>query len=412
MGIGVFIGAPAYGHTKPAMHLLKVLVDKGEKIYAMNSGKFKKMIEDTGAIFVKYDDDIVNPNNFHNESIHVRKKYNTTSDLMTNYQVCCNDYVRYSDKLIENVKNMNPDYIIFDSYQFFGKRIARALGIPAISSSTTFVVPKYKYENDDLKKFVNNVLCSQVETIKECEQIRKCILKIVEIYKKKYEMYDFYYIDRYGMNGDLSIVYTSKYFQPYSERLDESYIFTGCKLHEYKNNKDKNNRKRIYISLGSILTNLKDSDEFFLNCLKAFEKENVSLVIAAGNKYDLLKSYQNDYVRIEKFTDQEKEIQQADLVISHGGFNTIQESVFYGVPIMIYPYISDQFFNANLVHKYKFGTRIDDISVKSIKEHAMQILNDSSFVKQSKKFGATLRIQNGYEIAAEKIIDMVKDKKM
>ena len=160
------------------------------------------------------------------------------------------------------------------------------------------------------------------------------------------------------------------------------------------------------------MTRLQDCGDFFLNCLLAFKNEKVSLVIAAGSKYELLKDYQSDYIRIERFAEQEKELQQADLVIAHGGINTIYESLYYGVPLLIYPYISDQFFNANLITQYKVGKRIDDISVESIRKNAMQILNDISFAKRSKKLGNTLKIQNGYTIAAEKIIEIAQDKKM
>ena len=412
MGKCIFFGAPAFSHMKPALGLLRELVYKGETVYAYNSATFKKAIEDTGSIFLLYEDKCVNDVDYENYSIYTKNEYHTVKNIITDYLICFEDYVKYSDMLIDNVSKLNPDYIIFDSVQFFGKRIARMLGIPAICSSSVLAVPHRKYENEELKYLIKNVYLAQVESVQECEQLRKCVLKILEIYKKKYNMYDFDYLDRYGMAGDLNIVYTSKEFQPYSEYLDDTYIFAGCKFSEKIYDIKSENRKKIYISLGSILTRLQDSDAFFFNCLSAFENENVSLVIAAGSKYELLKSYQSDYIRIEKFAEQEKELQQADLVISHGGINTIYESVYYGAPLLIYPYTADQFFNANLIAQYKIGKRIDDISVESIRKNAMQILNDTSFAERSKRLGDTLKIQNGYAMAAEKIIKTTQDKKM
>ena len=344
--------------------------------------------------------------------LYTKCEYYPIESVIAECMISCGEYIRKSEAYIKNASNLEPDYIIFDSVQFFGKRIARMLKIPAICSSTVLAIPHRKYENEELKYLVKNVYSTQVTSIQDCEQLQKCILKVFKIYEKKHNMYDFDYFYKYGMAGDLNIVYTSKEFQPYGEYFDDTYIFTGCKFSENISDNKNKDRKKIYITLGSILTRLQDCGDFFLNCLLAFKNEKVSLVIAAGSKYELLKDYQSDYIRIERFAEQEKELQQADLVIAHGGINTIYESLYYGVPLLIYPYISDQFFNANLITQYKVGKRIDDISVESIRKNAMQILNDISFAKRSKKLGNTLKIQNGYTIAAEKIIEIAQDKKM
>jgi UDP:flavonoid glycosyltransferase YjiC (YdhE family) len=52
-------------------------------------------------------------------------------------------------------------------------------------------------------------------------------------------------------------------------------------------------------------------------------------------------------------------LRQADLVITHGGNNTVTEGVHFGCPMVVLPLFWDQHDNGQRVHECGLGVRVD-----------------------------------------------------
>ena len=153
-------------------------------------------------------------------------------------------------------------------------------------------------------------------------------------------------------NSTYKLVCTSRDFQSSKAQIDDSFYFIGPssieerpidKLFPFK--KDLN-KKFIYISLGTIFN---DNIDFFKKCINtfAFSKE-FQLILSVG-KYAGLKEFGNppDNVYIYKFVPQHQILKEADIFISHGGLNSINERIFLTQkPIIIVPQFGDQYSNA------------------------------------------------------------------
>ena len=50
-------------------------------------------------------------------------------------------------------------------------------------------------------------------------------------------------------------------------------------------------------------------------------------------------------------------LQHTDLFITHGGMNSVNEAMYYGVPMLVMPVINDQPLNAAQVEKLKLGKK-------------------------------------------------------
>lgn len=121
-----------------------------------------------------------------------------------------------------------------------------------------------------------------------------------------------------------------------------------------ENLKDKPG-KLIFLSMGSMATG---DVELMKRLLKILAKSPHRFIVSKGpnhDKYDL-----PDNMWGEKFVNQLQILQQVDLIITHGGNNTITETLYYGVPgILVCPIFSDQHDNAQRIVEKKLGYKIN-----------------------------------------------------
>lgn len=158
---------------------------------------------------------------------------------------------------------------------------------------------------------------------------------------------------------------TSKLFHPESQVLnDNSFYFLGPSIEERPegNNinfeKDKN-KKLIYISLGTIFS---FNIDFYKKCIEAFRDSTDFQVIMSIGKYfgvkDLGELPKNIFAF--NFVPQIKILKETDIFITHGGINSINESVFENeLPIIIIPQDLDQIYNADKIEKLNAGICLD-----------------------------------------------------
>ena len=61
-------------------------------------------------------------------------------------------------------------------------------------------------------------------------------------------------------------------------------------------------------------------------------------------------------------------LKRSSLAITHGGFNTVKECIFFGVPMLVFPVRGDQLGNAARVafHRLGLAANIETASVESI----------------------------------------------
>jgi glucuronosyltransferase len=70
---------------------------------------------------------------------------------------------------------------------------------------------------------------------------------------------------------------------------------------------------------------------------------------------------------------------RVDMFISHCGNNGRMESLFYGVPLLCVPLFGDQYYNARMVHRRRFGRLVpkEQISEDSFKDELESFLAET-----------------------------------
>jgi MGT family glycosyltransferase len=102
---------------------------------------------------------------------------------------------------------------------------------------------------------------------------------------------------------------------------------------------------------------------------------------------------------------QTKVIPQVDLVISHGGNNTVTETLHFGKPLIVLPLFWDQYENAQRIDELGFGIRLDTYGFA---DHELtgavdQLLADSELRARLDGIGAAIRARDGLRVGADVI---------
>ena len=100
-----------------------------------------------------------------------------------------------------------------------------------------------------------------------------------------------------------------------------------------------------------------------------------------------------------------------DLVITHGGNNTLTESFYYGKPMIVLPLFADQFDNAQRIHEKGFGIRLKPFksSQKEFLDAIDKLINDNELKVKMEKIAKRIQNSNSNEKAAE-LIESVLNK--
>ncbi len=117
-------------------------------------------------------------------------------------------------------------------------------------------------------------------------------------------------------------------------------------------------RSLAYCSLGTYSSNYRHRNRFFQTVLAVFrQRPDWQLVLQAGEDDDLPSS--SDNVIVSARVPQLALLERASLFITHGGFSSIRESVYFGVPMIVFPCWLDQHGNAARVLFHRLGLRGD-----------------------------------------------------
>jgi len=101
-------------------------------------------------------------------------------------------------------------------------------------------------------------------------------------------------------------------------------------------------------------------------------------------------------------------LKRASLMISHGGLNSVKECVFFGVPLIVFPLVGDQFKNADAVEHHQLGLRgdLENVTEASLRRLIDEVTDNLAFVPKINRMKDIFRKAES-EGRAIKIIESV-----
>ena len=386
----VFFCIPAHGHTNPTLGVVRELISRGHQVFYYSYNMMRDKIESTGAVFVSCDE--------YDQEQRLDAKDGTRigKDLAFSTQILVDTTLALDDVVCEHMKELNPDCIVADSMAVWGKAVALKLGIPFVSSTTTFAF------NQHSAKIMKQSPGQIFAMIFSMSKINKNIKRLQD---KGYPVKSVLDIIQNDNNTD-TIVYTSPEFQPCSETFSDKYVFVGPSIRPIENIFEKKSDKLIYISMGTVINN---SVGFYKKCIEALADTEYQTIISVGNLINIEDLGDiPDNITISRFVDQIAVLSQADVFLTHCGMNSVNESLYYKVPLVMFPQTSEQDGVATRVEQLGAGVRLKNINVKSIRTTIENVLNTKSYYEQASKISKGFRKCTGAKGAADKIEKMCK----
>ncbi|MCI2255774.1 glucosyltransferase [Domibacillus sp. PGB-M46] len=388
----VFFSIPAHGHTNPTLPVVSELVKRGHKVWYYSFSEFQKKIEETGAKFISCD-------KFLPPISEEELNRKAGKDFAALIEMVVDTTIALDEKVCTELRGFQPDCIVSDSLCFWGKLFAKKLGIPYVCSTTSFAF------NQHTTKLMKRGIREVFRMIMDMRRINK---KMQLLRDYGYEADSFISIIQNDNETD-TIVYTTKEFQPLAETFSDRYAFVGPSIRQSPEVQvGKNDRKVIYISLGTILNQNK---EFYQSCIQAFAGCDYDIVMSIGEKTEMasLGRVPNNFT-VKNYVDQIAVLQKADVFITHCGMNSVNESLYYGVPLVLYPLHSEQRVVADRAAELGAGIKLKGNKPKHIRKAAAELLADPSYLEKAQKLSESFRNAGGAAEAVDVILDKIEEK--
>lgn len=382
----VFFCIPAHGHTNPTLGVVRELVQRGHAVWYYSYTPFREKIKSLGAAFIACDEYDTEQKLSPKDATRIGK------DLAFSTQVLVDTTLALDDMVCQKMQELKPDCIVADSMAVWGKAVALKLGIPFVSSTTTFAF------NQHSAKIMKQSAAQLLGMIFSMPRINKNIKRLQDKGYPIKSVLDILQND----NQTNTIVYTSPEFQPCSETFSDKYSFVGPSVRPVTEEITKTKEKLIYISMGTVVN---DSLKFYKKCIAAFADTEYQVILSVGNLVHI-----EDFgvipenISVKNFVDQIAVLNKADVFLSHCGMNSVNESLYYQVPLVMYPQTTEQAGVATRVEQLGAGVLLKKRTPESIRRTVEHVMNAPSYRKNAAAISGGFQKCSGAKGAADKII--------
>lgn len=149
----------------------------------------------------------------------------------------------------------------------------------------------------------------------------------------------------------------------------------------------------IYVTLG---INFVGKTELAQQVINAVADLDVRVVVApVRGELTLPENRKAEILLLQQPISQKELLKDAHLTICTGGFNTVLESLCFGVPVISMPIIKDQRVLANRISELGLGVFLNKtISIDELKERVIEILQDIALKEKVEHFSFNEKLSN------------------
>ena len=153
-----------------------------------------------------------------------------------------------------------------------------------------------------------------------------------------------------------------------------------------------------------------DMMPFYKSCISALANTDYQVIMSVGNLVsieDFGKLPEN--ISVYSHVDQIAVLEKADVFVSHCGMNSVSESLYFEVPLVMLPQTSEQKGVAERVLELHAGIKLDKLDGALVLSAINKIFSDSTYKQNAIKIAEGFKNSSGAKGAADKIIHVCND---
>ena len=387
----VFFCIPAHGHTNPTLGVVRELTARGHEVLYYSYTPFREKIEAAGARFIACDAFDAEQRLTQEEGTRIG------SDLALSTRVLVDTTLALDDMVCAEMERLKPDCIVADSMAVWGKAVAMKLGIPFVCSTTTFAF------NQHSAKIMKQSVGQMVSMMFSMPKISKQIKRLQDRGYPVKSILDIISND----DNTHTIVYTSPQFQPCAETFSDKYAFVGPSIRPAAGEVEKTGEKLVYISMGTVNN---DMLPLYRNCIEALKDTPYQVILSVGGQVDPAQFGKlPENIAVYPSVDQIAVREKADVFLSHCGMNSVSESLYHSVPLVMLPQTSEQGGVAVRTAQLGAGIRLEKTTPQAIRAAVETVLKDPAYRKNAADIAAGFQACSGPKGAADKIESCCKN---
>lgn len=385
----LFAIPPFWGHINPTLSIGKTLLERGHIVAWSGVTRLKpELIPDGGVCY--YLEKTAEDNREEIEAIIKLQNEGAKMSALEALRLGLRDtYIPFArmmiDEFNEVVDDFGPDVIVNDCITFVGCLSAHIKGLP--SATITPITPNALHDPKTAPKVTEWVHNSIIE-----------LQRSVGIMEE----------DEFIKSKQLDMYYTSQKFVGYDDASVPPYMkFIGALTGRPDNTPfdwdrlEKVNTPKIYISIGTVIVDSRK--DFFSKMVEALKDKPVTVVAAADPA--ILDKWPDNFI-VQSYVPQSELLKHIDVVVGHGGLNTVCDTYMNGIPMLIIPMAFDQSHTAMLIDEYGCGIRIKykRMRIQDIEHAISELLYNPQYKKAAEEIRQSF-IEAGGNLRAAKLLE-------
>ncbi len=355
---------PEMGHLNATLKLARTLGERGHEIFYLGGSERRAYMEKQGMRFISLDEGW--------DSAGSGFSQLDVMEFLLEARLHCQPLNQYFTTVIETFREgiegligyLQPDFLLIDPYVPDVALIAQELEMPFAFLNTTLFSPLDGTE-----------LLESSPELGRVPQLITCL-----------EEFDYPEVVRRSRN--------------------RHYLGPGVDLQRHEEPFDWNQIDHtiplIYCSLGSQSHNCVGAQRFFQVMIDAMSGlPHLQMILAAGvqfNSGDFQSIPAN--VLMLKHAPQLQILERADVVITHGGLNTIKEALVFGVPMIVFPSFGEQPMNAGRIVHHGLGVwgNLQSVTVEQARSFIERVVETESFRERAAFFRERCEALDGSDV--------------
>lgn len=333
----------------------------------------------------------------------------------------------YFLKLLDDIKKENIELIIRDTVDVYGAEIAKKLKIKTVGYITNNLYNKEYFltHEDELHTYLGTLPIKEKLGVNYYHNFFTKINNLNNKIENDLNAIHVDYYHNYLLNDNFNLIFSTNLLQPIesiprktfdnyqiiypnSDKFEIEKIIP-MKLKEFISR----SKYIIYVSTGSFHS---EDIKFYQAIINYFANSKFNLIISCIKWSDDIKAYVQSHnldnqIYVDSFLPQKYVLSKSDLFITSGGFNSILESIYYEVPIIVRPVSCEQRMNGIIIEKNGLGVTLYKKDKRTLQEEIHFLMNNNEIKRNLKIHSTDLKnhMNNKYQLVSETIRRLIND---